>query len=304
MFFIPALGENNAWDRTETLTPNTSIKCITPIGEVKSGLALDSLCMERAKELAELAESTGKKLYVFWSGGLDSTAVFLCLREFCSTDNLGVLYTKASLKEYPGFFEANIQNKFESREFTMTDLWSAVDFACVDNIAVTGEIADQIFGAPVIFTKTPEELQRPWQEFDAGLCGDSRVHSFVERCPVKVENVAQFLWWFNYATRYQNVQICLPMNNTSSIVNKNMFHFFDTQAFNDYAVSTDIEEKLPGYNFKSYKKPLRNLIFKLSGDAEYAYTKPKVRSLMPTYGRFSKTKLAKTIDLNWVRGYK
>jgi hypothetical protein len=304
MLLIPAFSEHNMWDRTETLNPNTSIKCITPIGQVNSLLDVHSICFLRAKQLAELAAKEDKKLYVFWSGGLDSTTVFLALKEFLEPKRLGVMYTKASLEEYPGFFESHIVDKFETKEFFMSRLWDAVDYACLNGIAVTGEIADQIFGSVMFLGRSPEQLQLPWQEFNAGLTKEQKVHDFVGACPVEVNNTAQFLWWFNYATKYQNVQLRMLVDNTHSILNKNIFHFFDTKEFNDYAVSTNIEEKIPLYDNSSYKKPLRDFIFKVSGDANYAYNKPKVRSLVPIYGKYSVKKIAKTIDLNWIRGYK
>jgi hypothetical protein len=304
MLLISAFSESNMWDRAEVLTPNTSIKCITPIGQVGSLLDIHSICLLRAKQLAELAVKEDKKLYVFWSGGLDSTTVLLALREFLAPELLGVMYTKASIEEYPGFFENNIQDVYEAKEFSMSSLWAAVDYACLNGIAVTGEIADQIFGSVMFLGRSPEQLQLPWQEFHAGLTKEQKVHAFVEACPIEVKNMAQFLWWFNYATKYQNVQVRMLVDNTSSVLNKNIFHFFDTKEFNDYAISTDIEEKIPLYDNSNYKKPLRDFIFKVSGDADYAYNKPKVRSLVPVYGKYSLKRIAKTIDLNWVRGYK
>ena len=303
MLLMPFFAESNMWDRSETLTPNTSIQCLTPIGQYSNNLDLNNICLTRAKELADIALAQDKKLYVFWSGGLDSTSVFLALREVVSPKHLGVCYTEASLEEYPGFFESNIKDVYETKLFSMNCIWEAVDFACLNGIAVTGEIADQLFGSVMFINKTPNELQAPWQQLDQALAVNERVNNFVSACPIKVENAAEFLWWFNYATKYQNVQTRMLVDNTHSVLNKNIFHFFDTKEFNDYAVSTSLEEKIPGYNNSNYKKPLRDFIFKISNDKDYAYNKPKVRSLVPVYGKYSRKRIAKTIDLNWVRGY-
>jgi len=303
MVYIPAFFERNMWDRTETLTPNTTIKCITPIGAVEATPNIYDICMSRAKELAEVAKKEGKKIHVFWSGGLDSTTVFLALREVTDAKDLVVMYTKASLKEYPGFFEAYIHPIYETYEFSMNSVWLAVEHACSNGVAVTGEIADQLFGSVMYIGKSVDELQQPWRNFNVNLCKQPAVENLVFACPTKVTNVAEFLWWFNYSSKYQNVQLRMLVDNTVTVLNKNIFHFFDTAEFNNYSVSTPIEEKLPGFDTKQYKKPLRDVIHSLSGDFEYAYNKPKVRSLVPVYGKYSRSLVAKTIDLNWVRGY-
>jgi hypothetical protein len=303
MLYIPLFCENNMWDRTETLTPNTSIKCITPIGAMSNSLTVDQICMLRAQELASVANIQNKKLHVFWSGGLDSTTVLLCLMELLPKDGLVVMYTKASLEEYPGFFEARVKDSFASYEFSMACLWGAVEHACNNGIAVTGELADQMFGSVMFMGKSVSELQAPWESFDDGLCKLEKVHNFVQACPTQVNNVAEFLWWFNYATKYQNVQMRMLVDNTVSKLNNNIFHFFDTPEFNSYTVSTPMEVKIPGFSTDNYKKPLRDVIYALSKDADYAYTKPKVRSLVPIYGKYSRKRIAKTIDLNWERSY-
>lgn len=303
MLYIPLFFEQNMWDRTETLTPQTSIKVITPIGEICTPLSVDEICRLRADEIAKISKDQNKKIHVFWSGGLDSTTVFLSLREVVDKDRLVVMYNKASLEEYPGFFESNIQGVYETYELSMSSLWTAVEYACTNGIAVTGEIADQIFGSVMFMGRSPEELQQPWQSFDNKLCSDVRIQNFVDACPSKISNMAQFLWWFNYAAKYQNVQVRMLVDNTVSKLNDNIYHFFDNKYFNDYAVSTAIEEKIPGFEMKNYKKPLRDVIYKLSNDYEYAYTKPKVRSLVPIYGKVSAKKVAKAINLQWERSY-
>lgn len=303
MLYLPTFFERNMWDRTETLTPNTTIKCITPIGVVGFTQSLYDICLLRAKQLASIAKKEARKIHVFWSGGLDSTTVFLALREVTEPRDLVVMYTKASLEEYPGFFEANIQDVYEAKEFSMSSVWLAVEQACSDGVVVTGEIADQLFGSVMYIGRSVEELQQPWRNFNVNFCKEPEVERLVVACPTKITNVAEFLWWFNYSSKYQNVQVRMLVDNTVTVLNKNIFHFFDTTEFNNYSVSTPIEEKLPGFDTKQYKKPLRDVIHRLSGDAEYAYTKPKVRSLVPVYGKYSRSLVAKRIDLNWVRGY-
>ena len=292
------------WDRNEIITPNTSMRLLTPLGVVVQPANIYDICMARASELALLVKNNDKKLYVFWSGGIDSTLVLLCLREVLPTNKIVVLYTAGSLVEYPGFFEQHIQGTFETFEFTMNAVWKAVELACANGIAITGEIGDQIFGSVLYLHKDQEWLTQPWENFNSSITADEAYHRLVAACPQKITDVAEFLWWINYSMKYQLVQCRMLLDNQISKLNDNIYHFFDSKGFNDYAVSTHIETKMPGYSLDTYKKPLRDVIYALSNDAIYAYTKPKVRSLVPIYGKFSFSKVAKTINLDWVRGYR
>jgi hypothetical protein len=292
------------WDRNEIVTPNTTIKLITPIGKFVESTDIYDMCMGKAIELAALVQNTDKKIHVLWSGGIDSTVALLCLREVLPANKLVVMHTPESLVEYPGFFEQHIQGTFETFEFSLGTTWKAIDFGCSKGIVVTGEIGDQIFGTVLFLGKNKEWLTKPWENFNADLASNEMYQRFVAACPQKITTTADFIWWVNYAMKYQLVQCRMMLDNTSSTLNQNLFHFFDGKAFNDYAVSTPMEIKMPEYDTTNYKKPLRDVIYKLSNDAVYAYTKPKVRSWTPKYGKLSLRKMAFAIDTNFKRLYR
>jgi hypothetical protein len=291
------------YDRNQIVSPTEHIKLLTPLGQLTQPNNIYDICLDRANELAKLVEGTDKKVHVFWSGGLDSTAVLMSIREVVPANKIVVLYAPESLVEYPGFFEQHINGIFETFEFSMGTVWKAVDFACANGIAVTGEIGDQLFGHILYLDRDPSWLMQPWEDLNAGITSNEEYHRLAAACPQKVTNIAEFLWWVNYSMKYQLVQCRMLLNNSSSVLNQNFFHFFDSKEFNDYTVSTPIEEKIPGHDMKNYKKPLRDVIYKLSNDAAYAYTKPKVRSLVPVYGRYTRNKIAFAIDTNWKRYY-
>ena len=299
------LFTDNMWDRSGVLTPDTNIVPLTPISRAMATKHFNQICQEQAVELAKLANDKDKKLFVFWSGGLDSTAVFLLLREVLDKDKLVVVYNEESVVEYPGFLENNVFGVYETVILDMFALWKTVKECCGKGIIVTGEISDQLFGSMVYLNHNAEELQKPWGSYgNSGFGRSKRINEFVDGCPRNITTVAEMLWWFNYAMKYQFVQLRMLIDNEVTILNNNIIHFFDTTDFNDYAVATDIQEKIPGFDIKNYKMPLRHVIANLSGDTVYAYNKPKVPSLARRYGRISKNLISKSIDTNWVRGYR
>lgn len=280
------------WDRNEIVTPNSDICLLSPIGKINN-IDFLTACEKRGKELANL----NNKIYLLWSGGLDSTTAFLILREFVEIDKLVVLYTDDSLAEYPGFFESEINGIYENHRFSMSTMAQTMEKFCKLGVIVTGEIGDQIFGSAWSTVGTNEELKSNWKNFKGGiLLNVPRVEQFVDACPRKIENALDILWWFNYAMKYQYVQMRMLLDNTSTQLNKNIYHFFDTPDFNDYAVSIDAETRMPEFDMKNYKYPMREVIYKLSKDKNYAFNKPKVRS-WNAHGN----PLAGAIDTNWIR---
>lgn len=282
------------WDRSGVITENKDISLITPIGSF-GGIDFSIACEHRAEQLAKI----GKRIYVLWSGGLDSTAVFLLMREIVDKKDLVVLYTKESCEEYPGFFEKNIKDIHESNLLPMISLGTAMQNYSEKGIIITGEIGDQLFGSSLFMILKKDQLLQSWRNFNnKSFYNIPRIEEFANSAKQNIFTVAEMLWWINYTMKYQYVQLRMLLSHNNSILNKNVFHFFDTKELNDYSVSVTMEEKMPKYEVKSYKMPMRKLISKLSNDNEYAFNKLK----SPSLGNIGFNN-AVAIDTNWVRYY-
>lgn len=283
------------WDRCQVINPTNNIRLLTPLGKVND-IDFFLECTKRAEFFARL----DVPVWVLWSGGLDSTAVFLLLREVLPANRLKVLYTNKSLFEYPGFFETNIHPYYETYKFEMDLLGEAIDNFSKQGLLVTGEIGDQLFGSSWLTALPIEGIKSDWRAYNSGkLLKIPRIEEFINSCPQTLKSAGEVLWWFNYAMKYQYVQVRMLLDN-GAILNKHLYHFFDTQGFNDYAVSTPLEEKMPGFDVAKYKQPLREVINTLSGDSNYAFNKPKVQSWAPSNPTIIK---AIAIDTDWNRYY-
>jgi len=281
------------WDRCGVVCPPGSMQVLSPIGVISS-ITFEQACHNAAKTYAN------KEIFLYWSGGLDSTLVFLLLREYVHPSQLTVLYTQASLEEYPGFFEKHIAGVYKSKLFTVGSMATMTEKFCQEGVIVTGEIGDQVFGSGWFIDADKDVLQKDWKSFRDGIfLTIPNIEQSIAKCPQKITNIATFLWWLNYTLKYQYVQIRMLLDNKSSILNTNIFHFFDTPDFNSYTVSNPMQVKMPGYDLKNYKYPLRELIAKLSGDNDYAFNKPKVRS----WRGAPPSSIANAIDTNWTRYY-
>ena len=136
-------------DRSDVLKFPVKMKSLFPLPKMRETKhCYEELCNERAKELIVRAERLDTSLYVFWSGGIDSTCVLVSLLKYASSaqrERIVVLLTEGSITENPTFYCKYIRGRLR-RE-------SAVIFPYLigtKNIIVTGEHNDQLFGSDII----------------------------------------------------------------------------------------------------------------------------------------------------------
>ena len=151
------------FDRSGTLETSGLKMVGTPIPDA-SGFSktLEDVMLETAQKIWDL----GKKINVFWSGGIDSTGVlvaFLRTAKPGDLDRLCVCYSEgsatSSVSEYPEFYADFIDGKLNKKrtdvgeEETYSGLVSTPtntrlsELVNRGELAVSGEIGDQLFGS-------------------------------------------------------------------------------------------------------------------------------------------------------------
>ncbi len=296
---ITAVDSYPSHDRNGVLPTHPDMVTLRPIGKLLSTLpSFVDLMESRAIELINIAGS--RKIFVFWSGGLDSTGVLVALMKNCPLDQLVVVMSDTSVVEAPVFFERYIKDKIQIRWMNHGIVAPHIRAGIAEGIVVTGEIGDQVFGT-VNFADVPDEkLNGPWRD---GIPIDKyeQYKDFVLACPKDIENYADFLWWSNYSNKYQHVQMRMILEVKNSILDDNTFHFFDSSDFNDWTITAPISLKFPDMNPKKYKFSLRSYIYEYDGDLWYFENKEKERSLRIYHGRFSQLGQFDMITTNWER---
>jgi hypothetical protein len=294
-----AVDSHPSHDRNGVLPTHPDMVTLRPIGKLLPSLPSFADLMEsRAVEIINAAGS--RKIFVFWSGGLDSTGVLVALMKNCPLDQIVVVMSETSVVEAPVFFERYIKDKMQIRWMEHGIVAPHIRAGIAEGIVVTGEIGDQLFGT-VNFAGVPDEkLKGPWQ--DGISRGDYTDYGdFVRACPRELDNYADFLWWSNYSSKYQHVQMRIILEVKNSILEQNTFHFFDSGDFNDWTVTAPISLKFPDMNPKKYKLSLRDYIYDYDGDLSYFENKEKERSLRFYHGRFSRLGQFDMITTNWER---
>jgi hypothetical protein len=313
------LDDMRFYDRFGIIENPPDAKIIRPFIAIQNNKTFDELCLDRCIEIDAVSKEQNKSIVVTWSGGLDSTCVLIAFMQTITNNNrLKVLCTKESIEEYPEFYESFIKGKYEVLETDWASFKTALNAIGTSNIIVTGELADQLFD---VLTQTKYE-KTPWQNIHvsdpAHLFRESRkgpwqiilnpndsthwgmVETFVEKFPKKINNLRDFLHAFRLNYRYQIIQTRMIMMTDDLRLEDNIFHFFDTNEFNNFSIDMDFGDLYDeANNITKTKKHIREFICKFTHDFEYYNTKTKSPSLgvreYPLTTRYTK------LDEDWNR---
>jgi hypothetical protein len=294
----------NIYDRTQAMIKQPHMSCISPIGKVVDNpKTIEELCYNSVKNIID--KSNYRFIYITWSGGIDSTLVLSEFLKYCPKDQLVVMMDEHSIKEYPDFYEKYIKDQLVTTPmdfYTDTPLEKAIQ----NGIVVTGHLIDPVFGSNNYQSMPQVELEQDVDAFlkPLNLYSKDLYKKLIDACPRKLENVKDIFWWLDYTLNYQSEELMWLMEVNDMILGENLFHFGNGVDWNNYAVTTPAEIKWEGYDFRKFKQPLKDHIFKFTKD-EY-YTKEKIK--MPSWRHYRTDeqrfkKKAVWIDTQWRRGW-
>lgn len=290
-----------AFDRSRSILDIPQIECITPIGSLVQPKLINQLCYDSAKHIID--SSGDKKLAVLWSGGIDSTLVLSELLKITTPDKLVVVMNNNSIREYPDFYKKYIENKLEIRQASFYN--GDYSYLLQDSVLVSGHLMDSSFG-PILYPAVPVDiLKQSIPKFLSNLSSASRelYEKLISGCPRPLENVKDLFWWFEYAVNYQNEQISMLLETEDLIIDKNIFYFSCSKDWNDYAVSTPIEDKWCGYDYTQFKMSLKKHLYEFTKDTYYTENKIKVPSWRRYRNEIQRRKEPIYITTEWIRGW-
>ena len=266
---------------------------IDPIPEVTGdwNRTLEEVFLERAEEIWNL----NKLVRVWYSGGIDSTAVLIALlRAKKPAHKLIVYMSDLSVKENPLFYET--LKKMNDISFQWNDRSNIYSFDnwCDGSINVTGETGDPLYGSFVVEHHI-EDVDSPWRDMiewkDARYIfkdHDYRhdyhrprfmefAENFIKKCPFEVRTTFDFSWWLAFSIKWQwiNARIYAQCDNPSNW--QNMISFYSCPEIQKWSiVNHDLKHK---GTWKTYKWPSKEFIYNYNKDSEYRDNKVKVKSL-------------------------
>jgi hypothetical protein len=262
------------------------------------------LCYNSVSRILKAAGEN--KLYIAWSGGIDSTLVLSEFLKYAPHDQLVVMMDKNSFAEYPDFYTYHIHDKLAT---TSMDFYTdkPLQEAIKNGVVVTGHLLDPVFGSNNYSAMPEEKLEQGIDSFLKPLNMTSRdmYKRLIAACPRSIDNVKDLFWWMDYTLNYQTEELMWLLEVEDMVLDKNLFHFGSGEDWNNYAVSTDIEVKWEGYDFRKFKQPLKDQLFKFTNDSYYTREKIKMPSWRHYRTQEQRDRLKATwIDTEWRRGWK
>lgn len=311
-------------DRSEQIILPFNVKLYDkfkmPSLDINFDLSYEQCCDRRATELYELSKQLNKPIYLLYSGGIDSSLVFVSLLKVIpenDRDRLVLLMDSESIKENPNMYYTYIRGKHKT--LPSVNFSNHFDRSC---IVVGGEFNDQLFGSDIVklvhqrynIEKIKEKYSREniTKLFtDVGMtdAGANIWYDLVdESCknsPVVLTTVFDFLWWLNFNFKWQAVFFRLlircdkeqRVNINQQFVDTYYHHFFGEEYFQQWSMHNQHIKIQDAWN--SYKFLAKELIYEYTQDSVYRDFKQK----LPSLGRMfmqKKTPHGLTIDFEFL----
>jgi hypothetical protein len=302
----------NPWismsDRTGTLDiPGVPLLNNSPIPERGDNVLSFKACSHsRIDEIVKDFETSGReKLVILYSGGIDSTLIVALLVAHPNWINLKdhvlLAFNEDSQLENPDFFKEFILPNFGHNLISSNNFYAIINNP--NNLCVTGECADNLFGSLTLksymdATGNYKSIHTPFEKESMAWLLDKTVYHRDERekmlydivnaSPVPINTNHDFLWWLNYAMKWQAVKYRMSMHSPTAeqaeYMAGNVINFFDSEDYQRWALYTT-EEKVGG-KWNSYKLPAKLLINEIWPNQKYLRFKTKWPSL-PTITRYN-----------------
>jgi hypothetical protein len=288
-------------DRTGTLDLPIKVHSLFPIPKLRAmNRTFEDLCNERAVDLLRRADHLGAKLYVFWSGGIDSTLALISFLKNTSEaerKNIVVLLSEESINEYPKFYKEHIRGRLQ------TD--SAMMFPYLlggRQVVVNGEHNDQLFGSDMvgqlIIKFGPSVMHQPYNRdifftfFNDGINDSAGTNFYLDvleqlriAAPVDIATNFLCLWWFNFSLKWQSVFMRTLSYTAARNIGRmsldyiatNYAPFYCTQDFQLWSMN-NLDSRIRD-SWKTYKWVCKDIIYEYTKDADYRDNKAKKGSL-------------------------
>ena len=243
---------------------------------------------------AENYKSTGKTIDLFWSGGIDSTAVLLALNEICPKQ-LHVIIGGWKPLEYPELYNKLVKHL----DHTLDVSGNLFGLSQIDkHILCTACEADQMFGSSAGFLRGNRQFYNP-----------------------KGKNYKRLAQAWNYKRRYRLVNTSwryLSHYTGGRFPIENYKNFYMEPELEKWAVNLVWNGEMVWYDWQSggkdwwnpvwedpydhyrnCKMDLRKFVYSYTKDTYHSFEKPKERSAFSGFDYKSMVETSKNFWRNW-----
>ena len=230
---------------------------------------LETACENKIKEIAAI---NPEQFYIYWSGGIDSTLMLVSFLKLIEHNRITVILSKRSIDEYPNFYENFIRNKLKI--LTLSD-----DIPKDNGIHIIGDPADTIWAIldhSFMEGEAVSYLYKPYQEWFAYRGADDnfleKTDAFMKRSGREIKTLFEARWWYYLNCKSQSK--CVISINSRFDINKNFCPFYESNDFDTWSFY-NTDRMIVGTDWKTYKFPAKEIIYKFAKDKDYLLNKSK-----------------------------
>ena len=275
----------------------------------------DIITDTRALHLKHIADKYDT-VYMFWSGGIDSTTVLCSMLknwDHWSLSKTTIVLNEQSISENPNMYHTLIQNRLQ--EVSTGDFFSGKIKLNNESLYITGDGADTMFGYGHIHEfdlKYPDLFKQPWKKNTekliehfsvdgsySGVFTMNHIIESLEKSSIELFTVYDFLWWLDFNWGH-DIDLYFLLWQFSTLpervdprkfMEENAFLFFNSKEYQNWAVSSIGTNLKISDTSASYKISAKKYIYDFNRDQEYFDTKRKVASIPNYPSRFTNCRL-------------
>ena len=287
-----------AFDRTNTIIGPLRETNISPMPDfdINFNKSFKEICESAATDIL----NEGNPVDIFWSGGVDSTAIVVSFLNVCKDlSQISIVFDKEGIDEYPLFYKKYVKNI--TQEPISTPIYDNINLK--ENIVVTGDPAGMLvqnsrYGHASVLSQNLKRLGFedsdfkviPWQEVfnaDISTFGNPMYDEYfiehitpqVENAPFKIETIADLHWWLAFSMKWQgeNMLLIKFFKELNYKDMQNLKPFYSTNEFQKWAMwnyDTNLRKVLP----QTYKIDFKEVIYEFTKDEDYYINKKKGHS--------------------------
>lgn len=267
------------------------------------------------------AMKNGIDVYLFWSGGIDSTSVATSILKHITpacAEKFHIVSTDNSYNENPMFYH-NFLKQYNQIEFFNLDL-SKLNLS--STIVLDGEGGDQVFGPSAgnqLFGIYPELRDKPWRQhvdFLKKQWYSDEIPTFwdifynmmsdsIEHSQLRIDTLYDFYWWLNFNFKFDSVMFRNTLSISATVSDADFPYFaqsvmqrmYATEKMQQWAMTSASSEKM-GNGGKQVKLSAKKYIYEFDRN-EFFFREKRKEFSLPTVGAFYKRYFA--IDSNYQR---
>ena len=287
----------NTDDCLYSIARNPIYNILPDLQNIPKNINFDSITDNRAIELIHYAKNYDK-IYLFWSGGIDSTVILCSLIKNLDRDTLAkvvVVLNGLSVIENPNMYYTHIHKKLKTEN--TDNFFNGTIRLANDAIYLTGDTADAIMGYSNLSKfdlQYPQSFLKPWKtqvdilvKYFNSIFAYEYIVDSLHKNKIEVDTVYDFLWWITFNWGY-DVELYFSTwvyslfpeeEDLQQFLEKNCFTFFNTLEYQQWSVSAIGTSWKIRDAASTNKFAFKKYIFDFNKDIAYFDTKLKEASI-------------------------